>query len=454
MAAPRAALALALLVTLTAGWTAASRPMAAEEGWSTRVPPGALEVDAAPAGPTEVAVPALRMESAVPVFGGEVRASGTDRIGEPAVKVAGDGTVYVHAPGRLWRSTDGGASFQRVTVTGGFGPVACGCDADVAVDDLNNVMYTDLLYPNCVSVGMSPNRGDRWITNRLACNIDEGTGMDRQWLETSGKLHTYLTYRVGGVILLSVAPASPAPVFVSLGQVNSFSSNFRAGYLAVDRAADIAYLSYTSGQSVRVVVVEQGGLVMNDHLVAPTGGSNLDAFSAPAVDRAGNVYMVWNERAVVGGAQVTKSMFASSTDRGKTWSAPVRVDTTATSVFPWIVAGADGKVGIVYYGSADARLPGSVAGDWYVHYAYSANAHDASPTFTDVVAVPHVVRTGPICTQGTGCASGTRGFLDFFGVHMFPDGRAAIAYNDQTGLAANVAPYVNFIQQVDGPRLA
>lgn len=447
---PRSAPVLALLLLLPFGaGLAAPAALLPQDLWSTRVPADAGAEDLGVVEPLPVPRPELGLDAAAPVFAPDVRVSSTQRIGEPALKIDGNGVVYVHAPGRFWKSTNNGSSFTQVALTG---VVTCGCDSDVSIDAANNVMYTDLAYPNCVNVGMTPDQGAHWVANRYACGLDQGIGMDRQWIETDGKFSTYLTYRVGGTILLAYAPLSPLPAFLNIGPVNQFGSNFRAGYLAVDKAQDRAYLSYTSGNSVRVAIVE-GPLVLDDRLVASTGGSNLDAFSAPAVDEAGNVYVVWNERGVVGGATITKSMLSASTDGGLTWSAPLRVDTTATTVFPWIVAGAAGKVGIVYYGSSDAKLPGSVTGDWFVHYAYSDNAASASPTFTDVVAVAHSVRTGPICTQGTGCPSGTRGFLDFFGVHLFPDGRAGIAFNDQTGLASNVAPYVNFAQQVDGPRL-
>lgn len=450
----RAALILGLLTltSVTLGAATLGAPPLAEAEWSTRVPADAGEVDLLAAALDPVVLPPLGTDAADPTFGPGVRVSNTDRIGEPGVKIDGNGVVYVHAPGRLWRSTDGGASFVKLTLSGATGPLTCGCDADMSIDDLNNIIWTDLAYPNCVNAGASVDKGDHFLSDRYACSTEYGGGMDRQWIETEGQLFTYLTYRIGGTIYMAVSSPAASPVFVSLGPANQFGSNFRAGYLAVDRTSGHAYLSYTSGTTVRVAVV-LNGVVLEDRLVANTGGSNLDAFSAPAVDQAGNVYVVWNERGTVNGASITKSMLAASSDHGHTWGAPRRIDVTATSVFPWIVAGAEGKVGIVYYGSSDAKLPGSVTGDWFVHYVYGESAQTGSPSFTDVVAVPTKVKTGPICTGGTGCASGTRTFLDFFGVHVFPDGRAGIAYNDNTGLTPTQAPYVYFAPQVDGPRL-
>ncbi|MCA1813654.1 MAG: hypothetical protein LC624_06855 [Halobacteriales archaeon] len=430
----------------------------ASDAWSTRVTePGFTDSTPPPPLATHWRAIGPGTDATIPVFGNEVRASGSDHMGEPGVKIANDGTIYVHAPGFLWVSTDSGATFHSINLQG---VRLCGCDADLAVNDLNEAFYSDLNYPVGGSIGATLNQGATFVPGGLVVQ----QGSDRQWIESDGLLHTYFTLRSGGVIDGYVA-TGPAHEFAPLGQLNVQGSNFRAGYLAVDRGLSrdptgYAYFTYTSGNSVRVVVTQAGGLIggskvlSSDHLVASTGGTNLDSFSAAAVDDAGNAYVVWSEQASVAGHIVTKSMMASSTDHGATWSAGHQVNSApATSVYPWIVAGKDGSVGIVYYGSAQATTPGSVTGDWFVYYTYSANAHDANPAFTETVAVPHKVRTGAICTGGTGCGGGSRAFLDFFGVTQFPDGRAAIAYDDSEALPSSAYPYVHFIQQVDGPKL-
>ncbi|HEV8360058.1 MAG TPA: hypothetical protein VGR28_06350 [Candidatus Thermoplasmatota archaeon] len=434
----------------------------ASEGWSTRQGPEALETDAVAAASFVAAPVATDALDAVPVFGGEARVDNADRIGEPGISAGPDGTLYVDAPGRFWRSQDGGATWTKLNMQG---VVVCGCDADSTVDDLNNVWYADLNFPNCTQLGLSPVHGDAWVPMPL-CN----PGQDRQWIETSGSLHTYATYRIGGRIHLHVAEANPVPAFAPFGSFNVQNSNFRAGGMAVDRATDPgldrAVLTYTSGNTVRVVVTELGGVVgglagqqtngvvAHDYLVATTGGSNLDAFSSAAVDAAGNIYVVWNERAVVGGATITHSMYASSTDHGATWSAPHKLEQgPATTVYPWPVAGGAGQLFVTYYGSSQAALPGSVSGDWYVYGAYTENALDPAPTLQESLVVPHKVRTGPICTQGTGCAGGSRAFLDFYVASKMADGTVIIAFNDSETLASSAAPYVHFVKQLSGPKL-
>lgn len=387
-------------------------------------------------------------------FGGEVFVSTTIRIGEPGLKIAPDGTVYVHAPGRLWKSLDAGATFTVVPFSIGVNP--CGCDADLAIDDSGNIYYADLAAnTGCISVAASTNQGQNWLPNPLACGANGGF-VDRQWVESDGGSNVYATYYGTTGLNLVKSAAAPLPAFVTVAQGYSASDFVQwNGYLAVDRNSDALYLSYNTIND-RIVVHRSlnGGLTLQRVVVATRTQDTFDSFTVPAVDDAGNVYVVWTERFRSGGANVgTDVYFARSTDQGATWSAPLKVNQApTTTTYPWLVAGSNGRVGIAYYGSADRTDPEHVQGDWYVHYAFSDNAATAAPTFTEVLAVPHKVKTGPICTSGTGCGT-TREFLDFFAVHMFPDGRAAIAFNDMATLSPGQSPYVKFVQQLSGPVL-
>lgn len=386
-------------------------------------------------------------------FGPEVAVS-SERIGEPGIKVGPDGTVYVHAPGRVWRSTDEGATFTKLPFAFGVNP--CGCDADVAVDEAGNVFYSDLAANlGCIAIAATMDQGAHWIPNPLACGFDTGF-VDRQWIESDGGSNLYATFYGPAGATLVKAVAAPLPVFVNLQSgfsgVDFIQWN---GYLAVDRNSEAIYLTYNT-QNDQIVVHRSldGGLTLQRVVVAARSQDTFDSFTVPAVDDAGNVYIVWTERVNVGGANVgTDTYYAYSTDQGATWSAPLKINKAPfTTTYPWIVAGSDGRVGIVYYGSASKSDPEHVPGDWYVYYAFSADGHSAAPTFTEDLVAPHKVKTGPICTSGTACGN-TREFLDFFAVHMFPDGRAAVAYNDQTNLNPGQNPWVRFAKQTSGPLL-
>jgi hypothetical protein len=314
-------------------------------GWSTWVPPGEVQV-MSPAAPLRVDAPIRVAQSTVPLFGGEVRVSDTDHIGEPSITWSDDGTLYVDAPGRFWKSTNDGASFTAIDMRAA-GAVQCGCDADATADRQNNVFYTDLVFPVCTLLSISSDHGATWKSNNF-CQATQ----DRQWVETNGLEHTYVTFRVGGDIYLNALDLSPRTDLLveNIGVINQFPSNFRAGALAIDRSLlDFGYFTYTSGNSVRVVITQLGGLIggargpispllANDRLVSPTGGSVNDAFSTATIDDQGNVYVVWNERV----GSVTNTMVSVSKDHGQTWTASKKVNTIASTVFPWPIAGGDG----------------------------------------------------------------------------------------------------------------
>src|SRR5439155_20546343 len=119
-----------------------------------------------------------------------------------------------------------------------------------------------------------------------------------------------------------------------------------------------------------------------------------------SVDQAGNVYSVFSDDHSV--------YYSFSTDHGQTWSAPVQVNAapSATAIMPWSVAGAAGKIDIVWYGTSyydrttpPDSYPASAA--WYVFFAQSLSATSGGG-FTQVSATP-VVHYGGVCESGVTC---------------------------------------------------
>ena len=153
-------------------------------------------------------------------------------------------------------------------------------------------------------------------------------------------------------------------------------------------------------------------------------------------------------------------MFATSRNRGVTWTAPVTVNSSPqTTTFPWIVAGDAGKIDIVYYGTSEkGASPETVksTAKWKVWMAQSLNALDKKPTFKESAATGYM-HQGSICTSGTGCASGTRDLLDFFQVDVDARGFANIAYTDNlNGPPDGSDPHqelVSFVRQNSGKTL-
>ncbi len=122
--------------------------------------------------------------------------------------------------------------------------------------------------------------------------------------------------------------------------------------------------------------------------------------------------------------------FSTSSDQGLHWSSAIVVNTAPanTAIFPWIAA-YNGIVDVVYYGT-NASSKDDPSAIWNV---YLAQTTDDGANFTQSLVSNTPNHHGVICTNGTGCANGTRNLLDLFEVTINPqNGRAAIIYTDDT----------------------
>jgi hypothetical protein len=208
---------------------------------------------------------------------------------------------------------------------------------------------------------------------------------------------------------------------------------------------------------------------------ATTYGSHAAGiFPGGDADAAGNIYYVWTTQSVRQNATLPPAntapattwdiWFASSHDRGKTFYGPFKVSSgTGTSIFPWIAAGDDGRVDIVWYQSSnpapplvsDPATPGRLTGGpnnmpagstWTVMFAQSLNAASREPVFTAVQASDHINHNGSISIGGL-TGSSDRSLLDYFEIAIGPDGKANIIYADN-GLSSL---HVSYARQNGGP---
>jgi hypothetical protein len=378
----------------------------------------------------------------------------------------------------FWYSDNNGATW---TVKSSPGPtIVGGGDSDVITGTAGEVYGTGLTLANITLAGSCDN-GATFSTNPIS-NI--GTVEDRQWIDMyedrpkpAGAPDFVMNY--GGIgegriwfhqVTSTCPPGSPVPTppvagpridATFGGALPSAADSYQwPGNLAVDENTGDVYVTYnTSGNptndKVIVTRIDDGA----DTAILPTDAARIhpfaaatnrpdtfDSFTVAAVDTASNVYVVWTER--IPSRQATDTMLAVSTNRGQTWSAPIRVNRlpeTHTTVFPWIAAGGPGRISIVYYAtSSPGPSPETVPNTslWRVWMAKSVDATAATPTFREVPATGFMHR-GSICTSGTGCATGTRDLLDFFMVDLDEEGLANIAYTDNLNTPAGVAPDVN-----------
>jgi hypothetical protein len=89
------------------------------------------------------------------------------------------------------------------------------------------------------------------------------------------------------------------------------------------------------------------------------------------------------------------------------------------------------------------------AAQWHVFFSQSQNALASIPTFSQTTPTG-VIHAGAICTNGTGCASGTRNLAEYFAPGLYLDGSEMIVYSDDYN---NSSPLAVFIRQNGGPNL-
>src|SRR5262249_37810494 len=259
-----------------------------------------------------------------------------------------------------------------------------GGDVDIAVGlpdpatGANNnpptLAATSLVVAN-ISAQRSTHRGVTFVKNP-AGNVTGGAPVDdRQWIAFYGPNTVYLLYRTVAPTVTQIQRSNdggftygPARTAGAIGQVGAIDVDPRGGTV------------YLAG-STRPVCARVPSAV---------GGEPLPYSCAPATSGPGGVRHLFlilqgaPDGTVYGAYSNEHDIFlAHSTDKGRTWSLPVRVSngaSTVTSVLPHLGTGkAPGSVGLVWYGTSSPVNDDSA--DWRVFYATSANATASAPTF-------------------------------------------------------------------------
>lgn len=382
---------------------------------------------------------------------------------EPSVSVGADGTVFVAAPtgvikyatrpqdavqhldkgifqGAIWRSVDGGASFEHLA---GLGPTPYhtaqpgGGDSDIAIDADGRVYVTDQFGLFTESVQWSVDNGESWEGS-----IVPASGLppvDRQWLtvdpETPG--HVWLHYnRVG--YGLTVSESVDGGGSWSTRQVSGLSGPSGRG-LALP--GGWYGFSIATGEGVTLVHTADGGETWTDLALPVDVGEVEDFFPSTFADAAGTVYVSWMEASGNGTAVV----YAFSKDRGVTWS-PTRVafEQPGYGTFSWGVAGDKGRLAFVWYGAEDPDA------EWHVESGIVVDADGDAPRATQMRVDPQPIRVGKPCQGGSTCTSG-RELGDFFEAAITPTGELVVAY--VRVLSPEEGGRIAFAKQAAGPRL-
>jgi hypothetical protein len=306
--------------------------------------------------------------------------------------------------------------------------------------------FSSLIAAN-VSTGTSIDRGDSFQKNPAG----NGTGGvivdDRQWEEFLGNTSVYLWYRTLQPAVTQVQRSDDGGK--TFGPAVTAGTTTQVGPIDVHQSDGVVYAGTSQG-TVAVGTPAGVGLppasyTVNQAATDPAGVAHLFFVTKVADDGTtnGTVYVCYSND--------TDILLKHSTDKGATWSLPVRVSNvgTATNVFPWMETGPTvGSVGIVWYGTMGGN---DDSAEWKVYYAQSFNATSNNPTFrtAEVTEPEHVIHAANI-SEGGLTGANNRNLIDYFQVSFDPQGAAVIAYTDDHN---DYDGHTYVARQISGPSI-
>ena len=462
------------------------------------------------AGPSAYAPPAAPTPA---TFAANLTMPNSSGLAEPNMKADSHNCLFSAAPGPpdAWKSSNAGASFSLlpnpVTSAGG---IAGGGDSDILPFPQasgarpDQLYYADLAVAS-VNISKSTDGGATWFSpgmNGAAGEVSVST--DRQWFagDRNGTHQTIYLWEhefVSQVCRMNALTDDTVWSPFASGMTDpeliappgSTLENTVPGPVFVDPATHVVYGFLGASTVTTNVVGAPAGKLPNvweadgagtftsgvppgpftnhpvfkgvidspisapspaptpDPRAATVGSNTANLFNGATIDSTGIIYAAWATPSGRNG--LYDVWFASSHDHGQTFYGPFKINQNGVQGnMPWITAGDNGRVEIVFYGTTGTQDPTtSSTNQWNVFFAQSLNAADREPVFTVSQASDHIMHVGPICNVGILCTGGTRQLLDFFQVAIGPDGLANIAYAD-TG-ASNGTSHISYARQNGGP---
>ena len=354
----------------------------------------------------------------------------------------------------MWTSADDGHSWRRLDWNGtGFftGPDhnLGFSDPDLTEDGAGNIYVAGIDLANDALVS-SPDGGVTWPTGTVQCH--EG---DRPWLAGGKGKEVFLadnSEQYGHIVVRSTDGGATCSSGFATGVVGNWTGYGKPVY---DAKTDTLYEAAVNGNQLGMIALRNATAKFDSgspgsftaYPAISHTSSNTFWKAQIAQDAAGTLYLTWStddrKPGTSGGCSGAATPSANSVllthsrDGGKTWSSPLVVAHPGTTVnWPWIIAGAAGRVAVAWYAydrvvdlncaPADARMG--------VRLAMIRDASSRHPVslVTDPIGRP--VHVGPVCTNGTACvATGQdRRLGEFFTLAADVNGCVMIATGDTT----------------------
>lgn len=392
-------------------------------------------------------------------FAGTLPEAGMRSVGqngfEPTLGVQNDGDVFivggdfdvaggVLGSPKVYRSRDAGKTWTDITPKDLLGrgedapPVTL--DPYLWVDTDTDRVFTIDLSSACLYLSFTDDDGDHWTTNPVACGVPP---VDHQTIVT-GKPRVSQTRGYPNILYHCSNWVADSPCGRSLdggrswepagiayvgtdaanrpGETGGLQCGGLTSHLATDPEGRVFLPRGHCGRPY-ISVSEDDGLTWTAYPVSTTTRTNQHE-TAVASDTAGNLYYVW-----IGTDRLP--YLATSTDHGRTWSAPKMVappGVTETNI-PTIASGAPGTVAVLYMGSTveyGYRSRNYGKAGWNGYITVSTSALSADPVFTTTTANP---LTDPL-VRGTCGPSRCQNVFDFLDIIVAPDGRVWATFVD------------------------
>lgn len=366
-----------------------------------------------------------------------------------------DGYVWLGQPDGIFPDEGAGAP----DAGGGDIALALSSPEAASIESPPSLSMVSLTLAN-ITAAASFDRGNEWTPANAFSAV--APPADRQWIEAYGESTVYLFYRTlstltGLVLQKSIDSGQTYTAHTAIASPMGYTP----GWIDVDRTPNLdgsvdIYISGVASHELVVFhcvdptpeMVNVTPITCSQHTVDDKM-SHGHLFDPVSVGSDGTVYAVWSNDEEI--------FYSYSTDKAANWSNPVRVtdasdaDTPNYNVFPWITAGDDGRIGIVWYGTFSASNANDA--EWKAYYAYTDNAKAATPELLWTEASDHVLHKGNISQGGFNPlgADENRNLADFFEVAHDPrDGAAVIAFADDHN---DLDAHTYYTRQIAGPGL-
>jgi hypothetical protein len=392
---------------------------------------------------------------------------------EPEISVDIFGNIYATAiqgvPGGtdFWKSTNKGTSFVYLGQPDGAqdhcNPPVVQCVAAGGGDDQIDVsnggyLYISSLWLGNVTMSSSYDGGtggatpdQQWQVQPAAADI---VSDDRQWVAAYGPRTVYMSFATtaltrppGSIGLFITKSTDGGKTFPSLVEITALQPLDQVNVesnLVIDPYNGNLYTTYIPNAAMNTIKLASstdGGTTWNitTAYTGPLGTTNRGVFPNIALDRGGNLHLVFTRSDAVGhtNCHVLLTSTSNPSAASPNWTPAFQVDSGPGNVSagePWVVAGSPGTVNVSWLGST-ALSPDTSGSVWNVYFAQITNALLSNPTVAQST-VATGIHNHSVCFSGGACTGGVHGdpqnrdLLEYFRMVLDNDGNANIVFAD------------------------